>query len=233
MQNLKAKDAKDEVNFLEGEITAKQIIKEKEDKGIIYYFIKRAIDMIGSIAGIIILSPIFIAAAIAIKLDTKGPVLFIQYRVGKDGKLFKMLKFRSMCSDAEQRLQSLKSRNEMSGPIFKMRNDPRITRVGRFIRKTSIDELPQLLNVLKGDMSLVGPRPNLPCEVAKFSAYYRQKLNVKPGLTCYWQINGRNSIDFEDWMELDLKYIEERSTLNDIELIFKTVKALFGDENAE
>jgi lipopolysaccharide/colanic/teichoic acid biosynthesis glycosyltransferase len=233
MQNLQAEDAKDEVNFLEGKITAKEITFDADNKGIIYYFIKRTIDLIGSIAGIIILSPVFIITAITIKLDSKGPVFYVQHRVGKDGKLFKMLKFRSMCSDAEQQLQSLKAKNEMSGPMFKMRNDPRITMVGRFIRRTSIDELPQLFNVLKGDMTLVGPRPNLPWEVAKFSAYYRQKLTVKPGLTCYWQVRGRSSVGFDEWMELDLKYIEERSTLNDIGLICRTVKVLFGDENAE
>ena len=138
-----------------------------------------------------------------------------------------------MCNDAEYKLKDLKSKNEMSGPMFKIKADPRITRVGRFIRKTSIDELPQLFNVLAGDMSLVGPRPNLPREVKKFSPYHRQKLAVKPGLTCYWQVMGRSSLGFEEWMELDLKYIRERSTLTDIGLIFKTVGVLFGDENAE
>lgn len=233
MQSFQLEDEKQQLSILEQEITAKEITFDAGDKGISYYFIKRAIDLIGSLCGIILLSPLFLITAIGIKLDSKGPVFFIQDRVGKDGKLFKMIKFRSMCSDAECKLAELKAKNEMSGPMFKIKADPRITRVGKFIRKTSIDELPQLFNVLNGDMSIVGPRPNLPREVEKFSPYHMQKLIVKPGLTCYWQVMGRNSIGFEKWMELDLKYINERSTLNDIGLIFKTVKVLFGDENAE
>lgn len=197
-----------------------------------YFIIKRLIDLLGSLCGIIILSPLFIIVSIIIKLDSKGPVFFKQTRVGKDGKEFKMYKFRSMVVDAEELLDKLKDKNEMSGPMFKIKDDPRITKVGKFIRKTSIDELPQLFNVLKGDMSLVGPRPNLPREVDKFNDYQKLKLKAKPGLTCYWQVMGRNSIDFEEWMNLDIKYIKERSTLGDIKLIFKTVKVLFGDENA-
>ncbi len=143
-----------------------------------------------------------------------------------------MYKFRSMVIDAEERLYKLKDKNEMSGPMFKMKDDPRITKIGRFIRKTSIDELPQLFNVLKGEMSLVGPRPNLPREVIKFTDYQKNKFLAKPGLTCYWQVMGRNNIDFEDWIELDIKYIRKRNTWEDIKLIFKTVGVLFGDDNA-
>ena len=143
-----------------------------------------------------------------------------------------MYKLRSMVEDAEALKKDLMKKNEMSGPMFKMKDDPRVTRVGRFIRKTSIDELPQLIIVLKGDMSLVGPRPSLPKEVKKFKPWMKKRLNVKPGLTCYWQVSGRNSIGFEEWMKLDIKYVEERSFLVDIKLIFKTFFVLFGDENA-
>ncbi|HIG0359175.1 TPA: sugar transferase [Clostridium sporogenes] len=206
--------------------------KSEYSKNMMYFVIKRIVDLLGSIIGLILLSPILIIIAIAIKLDSKGPIFFIQERVGKYGQVFNMYKFRSMVIDAEEKLFGLKDQNEMSGPMFKMRNDPRITKVGKFIRKTSIDELPQLFNVLKGEMSLVGPRPNLPREVIKFTDYQKDKLLVKPGLTCYWQVTGRNNIDFEQWIELDIKYIRERNTWTDIKLIFKTVRVLFGDKNA-
>ncbi|MCW6074343.1 sugar transferase [Clostridium sporogenes] len=206
--------------------------KSEYSKNIMYFVIKRIVDLLGSIIGLILLSPILIIIAITIKLDSKGPVFFIQERVGKDGQVFSMYKFRSMVIDAEEKLFGLKDKNEMSGPMFKMKDDPRITKVGKFIRKTSIDELPQLFNVLKGEMSLVGPRPNLPREVIKFTDYQKDKLLVKPGLTCYWQVTGRNNIDFEEWIELDIKYIKERNTWTDIKLIFKTVRVLFGDKNA-
>jgi len=202
------------------------------NKSFSYFFIKRIIDLIFSILGIILLSPIMLITAIAIKIESKGPVIFSQIRVGKDGKHFKMYKFRSMVQNAEELKEKLLSQNEMSGPMFKMKEDPRITKVGKFIRKTSIDELPQLFNVIKGDMSLVGPRPNLPKEVAQFSEYHKLKLKAKPGLTCYWQVMGRNSIGFEEWMELDIKYIRERSIWVDLKLIFRTFKVLFGDKHA-
>lgn len=210
-----------------------EITKEEQyEKSIYYYFLKRAIDIVCSAAGIILMSPIMLITAIAVKLDSKGPVIFSQERVGLNGKEFKMYKFRSMVCNAEDLLCRLKDKNEMSGPVFKITKDPRITRVGRFIRRTSLDELPQLFNVLKGEMSLVGPRPNLPREVCKYTDFQKQKLLVKPGLTCYWQVMGRSSIDFEDWMKLDVKYVHERNTWIDIKLIFRTVKVLFGDENA-
>lgn len=202
------------------------------EKNRTYFMIKRLIDIIGSLCGIILLSPVILITAIAIKLTSKGPVFFAQERVGQYGEVFKMYKFRSMVQDAEELLTKLKEKNEMSGPMFKMKDDPRITTVGRFIRKTSVDELPQLINILKGEMSLVGPRPNLPREVVKFTPYQRLKLVAKPGLTCYWQVMGRSSIGFEEWMELDIKYIKERNTWIDIKLIFKTFMVLFGDENA-
>jgi exopolysaccharide biosynthesis polyprenyl glycosylphosphotransferase len=207
------------------------ILKEYE-KSKVYYALKRTIDIIGVAFGLIILSPVMVIAAVLIKLESSGPIIFSQKRVGLKGKTFDMYKFRSMVQDAENLLDKLKDKNEMSGPMFKIKDDPRITKIGKFIRKTSIDELPQLFNVLKGDMSLVGPRPNLPNEVAKFSSYHKQKLLAKPGLTCYWQVMGRNNIGFEQWMELDIKYMKERSIWLDFKLIFRTFFVLFGDKNA-
>lgn len=198
----------------------------------LYEVIKRLIDIVCSFLGVLVLSPLFIIIAIIIKMTSKGPVFFSQKRVGKNGKEFDMYKFRSMVVNAEELKEKLAAKNEMSGPMFKMKDDPRVTKVGKFIRKTSIDELPQLWNVLKGDMSLVGPRPSLPKEVAQFENWMYKRLEVKPGLTCYWQVSGRNNIDFEDWMKLDIKYVNDRSTWIDIKLIFKTVGVLFGDKNA-
>ena len=208
-----------------------EIIQPKE--GPIYLFFKRAMDIIGSLCGIILLSPLLIIVALAIKIeDPRGSIFFSQQRCGKDNKLFPMYKFRSMVSNAEELLEELMEHNEMDGPVFKIKEDPRITRVGKFIRKTSIDELPQLFNILRGDMSIVGPRPAIPHEVAEYSHYHKQRLLVKPGLTCIWQVSGRNSIGFEEWMDMDLEYIEKRNLWMDIKLIFKTVGVLFGDENA-
>lgn len=211
------------------EINQKVITK---DESIGYLIAKRLLDILGSLMGIIFLSPIFLITAIAIKLESKGNIVFSQKRVGLDGKEFKMYKFRSMVVNAEELKEKLAKENEMSGPMFKIKHDPRITKVGKFIRKTSIDELPQLINVFKGDMTLVGPRPSLPKEVAQFEPWMKKRLEVKPGLTCYWQVSGRNNIDFEEWMKLDVKYVNERSFLLDIKLILKTTKVLFGDKNA-
>ena len=197
-----------------------------------YEFFKRSIDVICSIMGLIALSPIFLIVSILIRLESKGEIIFKQKRIGLNGKEFEMYKFRSMVANAEELKEKLAEENEMSGPMFKMRDDPRITKVGKFIRKTSIDELPQLINVVKGEMSLVGPRPSLPKEVAEFEEWMNERLLVKPGLTCYWQVSGRNNIDFEDWMKLDIKYVRERNFWLDIKLILKTILVLFGDENA-
>ena len=205
---------------------------ENERKSYFYKFCKRGIDVIVAGVGLILLSPIITIVACAIKLTSKGPIFFLQKRVGKNGELFNMYKFRSMVVNAEELKEKLKHKNEMSGPMFKMKDDPRVTKVGKFIRKTSLDELPQLWNVLKGDMSLVGPRPSLPKEVEQFDSWMFKRLTVRPGLTCYWQVSGRNNIDFEDWMKLDVKYVEERNLWIDIKLIFKTVGVLFGDKNA-
>ena len=197
-----------------------------------YEAIKRLIDIICSFVGILVLSPLFIIIAIIVKFTSKGPIFFSQKRVGRNGKEFDMYKFRSMVVNAEELKEKLAAQNEMSGPMFKMKDDPRVTKVGKFIRKTSIDELPQLWNILKGDMSLVGPRPSLPKEVAQFEDWMYKRLEVKPGLTCYWQVSGRNNIDFEDWMKLDIRYVEEKNLWIDIKLICKTVFVLFGDKNA-
>ena len=197
-----------------------------------YEFFKRSIDVICSIIGLIALSPIFLIVSILIKLESKGEVIFKQKRIGLNGEEFEMYKFRSMVANAEELKEKLAKENEMSGPMFKMRDDPRITKIGRFIRRTSIDELPQLLNVLKGEMSIVGPRPSLPHEVEEFEPWMLKRLEVRPGLTCFWQVCGRNSIDFEDWMKLDIKYVRERNFWLDIKLILKTILVLFGDENA-
>lgn len=216
------------------EIENKELLFEEqtEDERLGYCFLKRSIDFLCSLAGIIVLSPIFLIVAILIRAESQGNPLFSQIRVGKDGKRFKMYKFRSMVVNAEELKDKLSEKNEMAGPMFKMKEDPRVTKIGKFIRKTSIDELPQLINVLKGEMSLVGPRPSLPKEVEKFEAWMLQRLNVKPGLTCYWQVSGRNDIEFEDWMRLDVKYVRERNTLLDVKLILKTFGVFFWDEHA-
>ncbi|KEZ48831.1 sugar transferase [Metabacillus indicus] len=198
-----------------------------------YKLIKRSMDITGALLGIILLSLLFLVVAIAIKLeDPKGPVFFTQKRVGKNGEEFNMFKFRSMVSDAEERLKELLSLNEVTGAMFKMKNDPRITKVGRFIRKTSIDELPQLFNVLKGDMSLVGPRPPLPREVAEYTDYDKQRLLVTPGCTGVWQVSARNSVGFQEMVEMDLYYIKHQSVMTDIKILCKTVIVLFGSKNA-
>jgi exopolysaccharide biosynthesis polyprenyl glycosylphosphotransferase len=188
--------------------------------------LKRALDIAGSLAAIILFAPLMIAAAIAIKLDSPGDVLFKQVRSGRNGRKFVMYKFRSMCVDAEARRAELEKHNEMDGPVFKMKSDPRITRIGKFIRKTSIDELPQFFNVLLGDMSLVGPRPPLPSEVAQYEAWQRRRLSVRPGITGAWQVSGRNNIDFAKWMELDLHYIDNWSLWLDVKILFQTLPAV-------
>ena len=199
----------------------------------LYSISKRTMDIVSSLVGLILLSPLFLIVAILIKLeDPKGKVFFAQERNGKYPKTFKMYKFRSMVHNAEDLLKDLMDRNEQTGPVFKINDDPRITKVGKFIRKTSIDELPQLFNVLKGDMSLVGPRPPIPHEVDQYNSYQMQRLAVKPGLTCIWQVSGRNNIGFDEWVEMDIEYIKTRNLWLDIKLIFKTVGVLFGDDNA-
>lgn len=193
-----------------------------------YWVLRRAQDIVFSLLALILLAPMALLISLAIVLDSPGDrAIFRQRRVGRDGKLFWLYKFRTMCPDAEEQLNELLSQNQMDGPVFKIEGDPRITRVGRFLRKTSLDELPQLLNVLQGDMSIVGPRPALPREVELYSDYQRQRLYVTPGLSCYWQIAPhRNEMSFDEWVALDLKYIQERSFWVDWKIIFLTVRAM-------
>ncbi|MDD9267236.1 sugar transferase [Paenibacillus sp. GCM10023248] len=198
-----------------------------------YSFMKRVMDIVLSLAGLICLMPLFAVVAIMIKLeDPKGSVFFKQNRVGKHETLFPMYKFRSMVANAEELKQQLMSQNEVEGAMFKMKNDPRVTRIGRVLRKTSIDELPQLWNVLLGDMSLVGPRPALPSEVSEYTSYDKKRLAVTPGCTGLWQVSGRSNLSFEQMVELDLTYIRERSILFDLKIMTKTVTVLLGSKDA-
>ena len=206
----------------EVEINRKENLRDHR----MYWIGRRTQDVILSSLALVVLSPVMLATAIAIVVDdpSAGPV-FSQERIGRNGKPFKFYKFRSMCPNAEAKLDDLLDQNEMDGPVFKIKDDPRITRVGKFIRKTSLDELPQLWNILKGDMSIVGPRPALPREVEQYGDYEKQRLYVTPGLSCYWQIAPhRNDLSFEEWMDLDVKYVKERSFWVDWKIIFKTFK---------
>jgi lipopolysaccharide/colanic/teichoic acid biosynthesis glycosyltransferase len=198
-----------------------------------YLMVKRTLDTLGALAGILLCLPIFIVLPILIKLeDPKGSVIFRQIRVGKDGRTFQMYKFRSMVSNSEELFKDLLKKNEIDGAMFKIKDDPRITKVGKFIRKTSIDELPQLWNVLKNEMSLVGPRPSLPREVERYSSYDKQRMLVTPGCTGLWQVSGRNSLSFEQMVELDLHYIKHRSIWLDLKLIMKTVWVIIFPNDA-
>lgn len=206
---------------------------DKKEKDQFYLFMKRLTDIAGSFLGLILLFPLFLLIAILIKLeDPKGPIFFRQLRVGENEKTFYMFKFRSMVYNAEELLEQLLAQNEVSGAMFKMKNDPRVTKIGRFIRKTSLDELPQLWNVLKGEMSMVGPRPPLPREVAEYSLYDKQRLHVTPGCTGLWQVSGRSHVGFEEMVEMDLEYIRCRKYWYDIKIIFRTVRLLFGAKDA-
>ncbi|MGQ7889894.1 sugar transferase [Paenibacillus sp. WC2504] len=213
--------------------TNKTYIKIIESPSVFYLLTKRLIDIVGACVGILLLFPLFLITAVLIKLeDPKGTVFFYQQRVGKYEKLFKMYKFRSMVSNAEELFEDLLAKNEIEGHMFKIKEDPRITKIGKFIRKTSIDELPQLWNVLKGDMSLVGPRPPLVREVECYSSYHKQRLLITPGCTGLWQVCGRNKVGFERMVELDLEYINKKSILLDFKIIFKTFFVLFGSKDA-
>lgn len=193
---------------------------------------KRALDIVGSAAALVALAPLFLVVALLIKLDG-GPVFFMQTRVGRHGRTFRMFKFRSMCRNAEQKLRELLAHNQhATGVTFKIKDDPRITRVGRWLRKYSVDEFPQFYNVLRGDMSLVGPRPPVPSEVAKYSLADRRRLAVKPGLTCLWQISGRAEIDFPGQVRLDVDYIERQSLTEDVRILIKTVPAVISGTGA-
>jgi exopolysaccharide biosynthesis polyprenyl glycosylphosphotransferase len=190
---------------------------------------KRVMDVVGAAAGLLLASPLMLVVAALVKLEDGGPVLFSQSRAGLYGREFRMLKFRSMVVDAESRKAELDAQNEMAGPVFKMRRDPRVTRVGAFIRKLSIDELPQFWNVLRGDMSLVGPRPPIPAEVERYERWQLRRLSMRPGITCTWQVSGRNQLDFETWMRLDLEYIDNWSLFLDLALLMRTLPVVaFG-----
>lgn len=193
-----------------------------------YKFIKRLGDITLSLAALLLLSPLLLITAAAIMLEDGGSPIFVQERMGKDMKPFRFYKFRSMYVGADKKLKALLKDNEQSGHAFKIKNDPRVTRVGKVIRRFSIDELPQLLNIIKGDMSIVGPRPILTWQMEEADEHDRQRLIVRPGLTCYWQIQGRSDIPWEEWVELDLDYIEDMGLWTDIKMIAKTIPAIFG-----
>ena len=197
-------------------------------QSLLYLFIKRLFDIFASLIGIVILIPLTLIIGLAIKLEDRGPIFFAQERVTKNGKLFKLYKFRSMVTNAEEIRETMDDENEMEGPVFKVKNDKRITKVGHFIRKTGIDEVPQFVNIFLGDMSLVGPRPALPREVAEYDEKAKRRLEVKAGITCIWQIHpNRNSITFDDWMAMDTEYVDNASILLDLKIIFKTIGAVF------
>lgn len=197
-----------------------------------YDVAKRVFDLVVGTAILILLIPIIPAIAIMIKLDSHGPVFFKQDRVGQHGRVFRFYKFRSMHREAEMQKQEIETLNEQEGPVFKIRSDPRITSVGRFLRRSSLDEIPQIFNVLRGDMSIVGPRPHMPSEVAHYQPWHRQRLEVKPGITCLWQISGRSHISFDDWMSLDIEYIKQRGFFSDLAIVAKTVPAVMARRGA-
>ena len=199
------------------------MVYRSEPQSHVPLLVKAVLDRIGAVVGIVLTAPFMLLASLFIKLDSRGPILFKQTRLGLNGKPFTMLKFRTMGADAETKKRGLLEKNEMSGPVFKIKEDPRVTRVGRYLRKFSIDEMPQFFNVLIGDMSLVGPRPPLPAEAKRFEPWQHRKLSVRPGLTCLWQVNGRNNIDFEEWMQLDLHYIDNWSLWLDAKILAKTI----------
>ena len=198
-----------------------------------YEFCKRIFDIVMSVLALIVLSPLLAGVAIAIKAHDGGPAIYASIRLTKGGRTFKMYKFRSMCLGAEKQLDTLLDKNEMQGPAFKLKDDPRVTKIGRFIRRTSIDELPQLLNILKGDMTIIGPRPPLPREVEQYTPYQMHRLDVKTGLACYHECEGRSdTTDFNEWVESDLRYIRERSMKTDLMIIFRTIRVVLTGKGA-
>jgi len=197
-----------------------------------YAFCKRTMDVGGSLVGLALVVPLLPFIAMMIKLETSGPILFRQSRVGERGRLFHCYKFRSMAMDAEDRKAELDHLNEANGAAFKIKNDPRITRVGRFLRRSSLDEFPQLWNVLVGDMSIVGPRPQIPSEVEEYSREQARRLVARPGLTCLWQVSGRSQLDFDEWMALDQEYVQRRSLAYDIGLLLRTLPAVIERKGA-
>ncbi|WP_191990409.1 sugar transferase [Limosilactobacillus reuteri] len=212
------------MNLLESK--AVLLNKDKIGSRFVYHSIKRIFDIVAATSGIVLLSPLMIIIAVLIKTEDHGPIFYKQVRVGKNGKTFKMYKFRSMFVNADKMLAELKEQNDVEGPMFKMKEDPRVTKIGHFIRKHSLDELPQFFNVIKGDMSLVGPRPPLPSEVAEYSDYDKQRLYVIPGCTGLWQATERNEVGFNEMVQLDIQYIQRASFIFDLWIIWKTVEII-------
>ena len=208
------------------------IDEQAQNQRYVYRFFKRMLDIVASVIGLIVLSPVFLFVSLAIKAEDRGPIFYSQVRLGKGQRPFKMYKFRSMIVDADEKIEKLLEQNEVEGAMFKMKEDTRITRVGRFTRKHSLDELPQLLNVLAGDMSLVGPRPPLEREVADYSEHDKQRLIVKPGCTGLWQVTARNDVDFSGMVDLDLQYIEKSGLMFDMIILFKTIGIVFKPNGA-
>ncbi len=207
-------------------------IETLRDQRLVYRVVKRAGDIVLSALGLALLSPLLLITAALIWLEDHGTVIFCQERNGLNGEPFKMYKFRTMVPNADALRSAMEQYNELDGPAFKMKRDPRVTKIGAFLRKTSIDELPQLVNILRGEMSLVGPRPLPTYETAKCTAYQKQRLLVKPGLTCYWQISGRNDVSFDEWIEMDLEYIRNAGVATDIAILFKTARAVLTGRGA-
>jgi exopolysaccharide biosynthesis polyprenyl glycosylphosphotransferase len=197
-----------------------------------YRVAKRVFDLLVALAALALLVPIIPLIAVMIKLDTPGPVFFRQQRVGRRGRSFAFYKFRSMFVDADERRKEVEALNEQDGPVFKVRSDPRVTNVGRFLRRSSLDEIPQIFNVVKGEMSIVGPRPPLPSEVLRYQPWHRRRLEVKPGITCLWQISGRSHLSFNEWMRLDMEYLKQRSLRTDLVIFFKTIPAVIARKGA-
>jgi len=220
----------EEIPVQDKEIWDDLIGDSREDAG--YSRAKRLLDLLLSITVLLLFSPLMLLTVLTIYLEDRGPILYRQTRVGMNGRFFNILKFRSMVPDADTRLQEVSHLNELDGPVFKIRNDPRITGVGRIIRKLSVDELPQLFNVLKGEMSLVGPRPPLPSEVEQYEDWQLRRLSVMPGITCIWQISGRNELNFDDWVRLDLQYIDNQSIWQDFKILLLTLPAVIRGRGA-
>lgn len=193
---------------------------------------KRMLDLVGACVAMLVLSPVMLLVALLVKLESRGPVLYRSTRIGKDGRPFEFLKFRSMVDGADRNRHTLSHLNEMDGPTFKISRDPRVTRVGRLLRVTSVDEIPQFLNVLRGEMSLVGPRPPIPEEVAQYEPWQCRRLDVRPGITCLWQISGRSTLSFKEWMRLDLEYIKHQSFWLDLRILLRTIPAVLSREGA-
>lgn len=208
------------------------IVSRVEPRTIRYRKRKRILDIVGSLAFLVVFFPVMFLIGLLVKLTSRGPIFYVSKRVGLCGRIFNFYKFRSMYVDADKRRAALLDKNEKDGPIFKMKDDPRVTRFGRFLRKYSLDELPQFINVLMGDMSLVGPRPPLPNEVNEYDAYAAERLSVRPGLTCYWQIMGRSDLSFDEWIRLDHKYMKEMSLWVDLKILFLTPLAILKGDGA-